>query len=141
MAVPKRKSAASQPKQTRSYVRLSDEEQARVDAVAEALGATPASVRTKAFQEGLEALESRVLGARGNGSENAMGDPSECGQRKPLGHPWMSESERADLEARIDDLETRISGVSEAGLGSLAVLSMVLERCMESTRPEGQEKA
>ena len=125
---------------TRSFVRLNDSDQARVEAVAVALGETPAAVRTMAFLKGLEALESQVLEARGNGSENAMGIASETGQKKPLGYPWMSESERAGLEARIDDLEARISGVSEAGLGSLAMLSMVLERCMESTRSEGQEE-
>ena len=141
MADPKRKSTVSQPKQARSYVRLSDAEQARVAAVAEALGATPAPARTKAFQEGLEVLESRVLGARGNGSENAMGNSSEAVLKKPLKRPWMSESERADPEARIDDLEACVSGLSEALSGTLSILSWVVSEQVAAEQDEDDEEA
>lgn len=140
MAGNKKHAAATEAKPTRAFVRLDAAELARVEAVAEALGATPAGVRTMAFREGLEALELRVLGVRGDGPENAVGSPSKFGLEKPLGYPRMSGSEKADLEARIDDLEARISSVSEAGLGSLAMLSLVLDRCMESTRSDGQEE-
>ena len=126
---------------TRSFVRLNDSDQARVEAVAVALGETPAAVRTMAFLKGLEALENQVLEARGNGSENAMGNSSEAVLKKPLKRPRMSESERADLEARMDDFEGRVSGLSEALSGTLSILSWVVSEQVAAEQDEDDEEA
>ena len=112
----------------RAFVRVDTDEQKAVEELAESMARTPAEVRTMAFKAGLEILKSQTLGADENGAGNVMG------------HPRMSEAQKADLEARIDDLEVRISSVSDAVLGSLAMLSLILDRYTETTRSDGQEE-
>ena len=140
MAGNEKHASAAEAKPTRAFVRLGDADQARVETLAEALGATPAAVRTMAFLEGLEALESRALGGRGNSPANSVGGHSESGQKKPLGYPRMSESEKAGLEARIDTLEARASGFSEVLSGALSLLSWTACEALDSMHEKDDGK-